>query len=139
MIDIIKYRSHSFRTYGLNEYKNVLQSGSIYEIEDEEELTGFLMNTVSSLNMIGSAVFAYALNGQIYGAVCSLNEDYYDEENDEYYEEDDEEDIELRTIIEVMTSRKLDDLDFCALLDADYDLCAYGMLVQQSDGKWRAL
>jgi len=116
-MNIHKIRVESFEPYGLNKYKNFLSMEGLMSATSEEEVIGWAEGVLSSTDIDGNiAIFIHTAKDNMYAIVRE-----YDWEEDNYY-------------IDKYISEG--DMDFFAMVDADLDLSAYGLIMQLNKTTW---
>lgn len=116
---IHKIRVESFEPYGLNKYKNFLDDNE-FETYSEDEIVGWAEGILTDIEMDGNmAIFIHTSNDNMYAITKE-----YNWKDDVFY---------------ISKYIACDDLDFFAMLDADLNFTAYGLVMQLDKTHWSTI
>ena len=132
---IIKYKSkkENFASYGLNKFKNFMQSpvcecgcGGSYSIllKNREELFGLMNNLLMDNDCDCCAIFAHAYDGNLYTAIKCISDE----------ESSNEDDTPVKFF-----GAKDDYLDFFQEWDGEVGFHCYGLMIETEKGKWKVI
>ena len=130
-----KYRNKSFAGYGLNKFRNFLQSPNCecgcgekanVILKDKKELFGFMNGLLLDNNCDCCAIFAHSYDGNLYTAIKCVVEEENTDEND------DDSSVKFFGV-------KDDCLTFFQELDAEIGLHCYGLMIETKRGEWEII
>lgn len=127
-----KFRNESFAGYGLNKYKNFMQSpvcecgcgGSCsLLLNDKKELFGFMHTMLMESDCDCCAIFAHAYDGNLYVAIKCMLDD-----------EDSQDDMPVKFF-----GAKDDYIEFFQEWDGEVGFHCYGLMIETQKGKWKVI
>lgn len=135
------FRESSFHSYGLNKFRNFLhcpvKENIMYDaynqeinlstitINDDQELMDLMCNILNDCDCDNAGIFVHKLNGTMYAGVTDGLDCEIDEDDDMCFS------------LEIMSSTEPDDMEFFNLIDAEYRLCCYGLLIEVLPNEYR--
>lgn len=131
-----KFRNESFAGYGLNKFKNFIQS-PICEcgcggkcsllLKNREELFGFMYNLLMDNECDCCAIFAHAYDGDMYAAIKCMSD-----------EEDIDMDNEDETPVKFFGAKD-DYMEFFQEWDGEVGFHCYGLMIETKKGEWKVI
>ena len=148
--DKIKIRLENFSSYGLNKYRNFLHSPKCENGKDimlllsnKEQLFKYMTNILIMQECFNAGIFAISYDNRMYVAIADfpINTSLFDEY--EYEDELSDEDLidndeDLENYVSLYCINEIN-YDFFAEMDAEFQLCHYGLLIEIAPGEWKII